>query len=140
MQLLLRTSDVIIWQVSEPMMIESSSIMIKNLHIYGLLSRRGSELVRTPPQYIRSVSLSKISLILISLNWRPLSQLKKWTTLSNLCQMTNPLVAAVEHGVPLMRSKWVHHQWAHQGSEQGKGSTLADGPPSAPRQDRKSVV
>ena len=38
------------------------------------------------------------------------------------------VVATVEHGVPLMRSKW-----AHQEGEQGKGTRLADGPPSAPR-------
>ena len=49
-------------------------------------------------------------------------------------------VATVEHGVPLMRSKWVQHQWAHQGGEQGKDSRPADGPPSAPRQPDKDGV
>ena len=41
-------------------------------------------------------------------------------------------VATVEHGVPLMRSKWVHHTWAHQGGAQGQGTRLADGPPICP--------
>ena len=43
----------------------------------------------------------------------------------------------MEHGVPLMRSKWVHHQWAHQEGEQGKGSRLADGPPICPTATRQ---
>ena len=42
----------------------------------------------------------------------------------------------MEHGVPQMRSKWVHHQWAHQGGEQGKDSRPADGPPHLPHGNR----
>ena len=38
----------------------------------------------------------------------------------------------MEHGVPLMRSKW-----AHQEGEQGKGSTLADGAPICPTATRQ---
>ena len=41
-------------------------------------------------------------------------------------------VAKVEHGVPLMRSKWVHRMWAHQGGAQGQGTRLADAPPHPP--------
>ena len=41
-------------------------------------------------------------------------------------------VATVEHGVPLMWSKWVHRTWAHQGGTQGQGTRLADGPPHLP--------
>ena len=48
--------------------------------------------------------------------------------------MPGATVTRVEHGVPLMRSKWVHHTWAHQGGTQGQGTRLADAPPpSAPR-------
>ena len=43
-------------------------------------------------------------------------------------------VATVEHGVPLMRSKWVHRTWAHQGGTQGQDTRLADGPPPSARQ------
>ena len=43
----------------------------------------------------------------------------------------------MKHGVPLMRSKWVHHPWAHQEGEQGKGSRLADGPPICPATTRQ---
>ena len=46
-------------------------------------------------------------------------------------------VATVEHGVPLMRSKWVHHLWTHQEGEQGKGSRLADGAPICPATTRQ---
>ena len=50
------------------------------------------------------------------------------------------IVTTVEHRVPLMRSKWVHHQWAHQEGEQSKGSRLADGPSSAPWQLGKDGI
>ena len=50
------------------------------------------------------------------------------------------IVATVEHGVPLMRSKWVHRTWAHQEGTQGQGTRLADAPPpiclTAPRRMR----
>ena len=50
-------------------------------------------------------------------------------------------VTTVEHGVPLMRSKWVHRAWAHQGSTQGQGTRLADGPPpSAPRRPNEHGI
>ena len=39
------------------------------------------------------------------------------------------VVATVQHGVPLMRSKWVHRTWAHQGGTQGQGTRLTGGPP-----------
>ena len=39
----------------------------------------------------------------------------------------------MEHGVPLIRSKWVHRTWAHQEGTQGQGTRLEDWPPSAPR-------
>ena len=42
----------------------------------------------------------------------------------------------MEHGVPLMRSKWVHRIWAHQGGTQGQGTRLADGPPIYPTASR----
>ena len=45
-------------------------------------------------------------------------------------------VATVEHGVPLMRSKWVHRTWAHQEGTQGQGTRLADGPPICPMASR----
>ena len=45
--------------------------------------------------------------------------------------------ATVEHGVPLMRSKWVHRTWAHQEGTQGQGSRLADGPPICPKAPRR---
>ena len=45
-------------------------------------------------------------------------------------------VATVEHGVPLMRSKWVHRTWAHQEGTQGQGTRLADGPPICPAASR----
>ena len=38
------------------------------------------------------------------------------------------IVGTVEHGVPLMRSKWVHCMWAHQEGTQGQGTRLADAP------------
>ena len=41
-------------------------------------------------------------------------------------------VAIVEHGVPLMWSKWVHRTWAHQVCTQGQGTRLADEPPHPP--------
>ena len=47
----------------------------------------------------------------------------------------NVLDTTVEHGVPLMRSKWVHCTWAHQGGTQGQGTRLADGPPHLPYGD-----
>ena len=47
-------------------------------------------------------------------------------------------VATVEHGVPLMRSKWVHRTWAHQGGTQGQGTRLADGPPICPATSRRT--
>ena len=49
-------------------------------------------------------------------------------------------VATVEHGVPLMRSKWVHRTWTNQGGDQGQGTRLADGPPSAPRRPYKHDI
>ena len=48
-----------------------------------------------------------------------------------------PTVATVEHGVPLMPSKWVHRMWAHQEGEHGKGSRLAAGPPIFPTATRQ---
>ena len=41
-------------------------------------------------------------------------------------------VATVDHGVPLMRSKWVHRLWAHQEGEPDKDSRPVDGPPHLP--------
>ena len=49
-------------------------------------------------------------------------------------------VAIVEHGVPLMRSKWVHRLWAHQEGEQGQGSRLADGTPHLPHGDKTGIA
>ena len=49
-------------------------------------------------------------------------------------------VATVEHGIPLMQSKWVHHQWAHQGVGQGKGSRPANGPPNLPHDNRSRTT
>ena len=48
-------------------------------------------------------------------------------------------VATVEHGVPLMWSKWVHRTWAHQGGTQGQGTRLADGPPICPTASRRAA-
>ena len=55
---------------------------------------------------------------------------------SGLCP--GATVATVEHGVPLMRSKWVHRTWAHQGGTQGQGTRLADGPPICPTASRRT--
>ena len=41
-------------------------------------------------------------------------------------------VTTVEHGVPLVRPKWVHRQWAHQEVGQRKESRLAGGMPYLP--------
>ena len=41
-------------------------------------------------------------------------------------------VATVEHGVPLVRPKWVHRLWALQEGGQGNESRPAGGPPHLP--------
>ena len=56
---------------------------------------------------------------------------------STFRQKIGNYVATVEHGVPLMRSKWVHRTWAHQEGTQGQGTRLADGPPICPTATRQ---
>ena len=46
--------------------------------------------------------------------------------------MIKMIVAIVEHGVPLVRPKWVHRLWAHQEDGQGERPRLVDGPPICP--------
>ena len=43
------------------------------------------------------------------------------------------VVATVEHGVPLMRSKWVHRTWATKEALKAKAQDWQMGPPSAPQ-------